>query len=155
MKECSGNKICINYWFPDCWIRKPDLYYGLVDPEWFFTIMDFWIRNAYFELRIGGSRRDFSIMDVLHFLFWINTIIHVLPKASIWEITGCTNPKIYRKRQSENLLDFIIRNTKKMYSLHRDIFVFAHFVGVQEEKCRGAGRNCHFWTRQPVLVQLA
>ena len=38
----------------------------------------------------------FSIMDVLHFLFWINTIIHVLLETSIREITGCANPKIYR-----------------------------------------------------------
>jgi len=28
-----------------------------------------------------------------------------------------------------------------MYSLYRDSFVFAQLCGVQEEKCRGAGRN--------------
>ena len=102
---------CINYWFPDCWIRKPNFYYGLVDLEWFFLIMDFWIQNAYFELRIGESRMVFS--NVLHFLFWIDTIIHVISEASIQEITGCANPKIYWKRQSKNLPDFIIRNIKK------------------------------------------
>jgi len=47
------------------------------------------------------------------FLFWINTIIYVLSETSIREITGCANLKINRKRQSENLPDFIIRNTKK------------------------------------------
>ena len=67
MREYSGSKICKNCWFSDCWIRKPNFYYRLVDPEWFFSIMDFWIYNAYFELWIGGSRMVFSIMDVLHF----------------------------------------------------------------------------------------
>jgi len=62
----------------------------LADPEWFFQLWMFCI-----------------------FLFWIDTIIHVLPEASIREITGCANPKIYRKRQSKNLPDFIIWNTKK------------------------------------------
>ena len=64
---CSGSKVCINYWFLDCWILKPNFYYGLVDLWWFFSITDFWIRNAYFELRIGESGMIFSIMDVLHF----------------------------------------------------------------------------------------
>jgi len=86
----------------------------------------------------------FSIIDVLHFLFCINTIIHLLPEASIWEITRCTNPKIYRKCQSENLPDFIIRNTKKNKCIVYigTVLSLRNFVGVQEEKCRGAGRNC-------------
>ena len=58
--------------------------YGFLNPESIFWI---WI---------GGSGMIFSIMKVLHFLFTINTIIHVLPEASIWEITGCANLKIYR-----------------------------------------------------------
>ena len=94
------------------------LNYGLANPEWFFQL---WM---------------FSIL-----LFWINTIIHVLTEASIQNITECVNSKIYRKRQSKNLLDFIIWNTKKMYNLYRDTFVFTQSCGVQEEKCRDAGRN--------------
>ena len=67
MRGCSGSKVCINYWFSNCWIQKPNFYYGLMDPQWFFSIMNFWIRNTYFELRIGWSGMVFSIMDVLHF----------------------------------------------------------------------------------------
>ena len=113
MRGCSRSKICINYWFIDCWIWKPNFYYGLVDPEWFFNygflnlecifwITDWWIQNDFFQLWI------FCI-----FFIWINTIIHVLPEASIRENTRCTNPKIYRKHQSKNLPDFIIQNTEK------------------------------------------
>jgi len=112
MRGCSRSKVCINCWFSDWWIWKSNFYYGLVDPEWFFSIMDFWIRNAYFELWIGGM--VFPIMDVLHFfLFWINTVIHVLLEAPIWDITGHTNLKFYRKRQSKNLPNFTIQNAKK------------------------------------------
>jgi len=46
-------------------------------------------------LNYGWIRNGFSIMDVLHFLFWINTTIHVLPEAPIREITERANPKIY------------------------------------------------------------
>jgi len=35
-------------------------------------------------------------MDVLHFLFWINIVIHVLPKALIQKIIRSVNPKIYQ-----------------------------------------------------------
>ena len=66
IRGCSRSKVCINCWFPDCWIHKSNFYYGLVDMEWFFSIMNFWIRT-YFKLRIGGSIMVFSIMDVLHF----------------------------------------------------------------------------------------
>ena len=78
------------------------------------------------------------------FLFWINTIIHVLPEASIREITGCINPKIYQKRQSVNLPDFIICNTKKNKCIFYigTVLSLCNFVGVQKENCRGAGRNC-------------
>jgi len=97
------------------------LNYGLADLEWFFQLWMFCI-----------------------FLFWINTIIHVLPETSIQEITGCANPKIDRKRQSKNLPDFIIQNTKKnKYTVHiGTVLSLRNFVGVQEEKCRGTGRNC-------------
>ena len=54
--------------------RKPNFYYGLADPEYFFQLWMFCI-----------------------FLFWINTIIHILPETSIRKITRCTNSKIYRK----------------------------------------------------------
>jgi len=91
MRGCSRSKVCINYWFSDCWIQKPNFYYGLMDPEWFFSIMDFWIHNAYFELRWFFQLWMFCIL----FIF-INTIIHVLSEASIRENTGCANPKIYR-----------------------------------------------------------
>jgi len=37
------------------WIRNAYFCYGLVDLEWFFWMMDFWMWNAYFELQIGGS----------------------------------------------------------------------------------------------------
>jgi len=53
----------------------------------------------------------FLIMDVLHFLFWMNTVIHVLPEAPIQEDTG-VNPKFYQKCQFKNLPDFIIWNKK-------------------------------------------
>jgi len=47
-------------------------------------------------------------------------------------------------RQSENLPDFIIRNTKKIkYTVYiGTVFSLRNLVGVQEEKCRVAGRNC-------------
>jgi len=87
------------------------LNYGLKDPEWFFQWM-------------------FCI-----FLFWINTIIHVLPEASIQEITGCTNSKIYWKHQSENLPDFVIRNRKKNKSTIYigTLLSLRNLMGVQEE----------------------
>jgi len=69
MRECFRNKVCINCWFLDYWIQKPNFYYGLVDLEWFFSIMDFWIWNAYFELRIDKFRMFFLIMNVLYFFF--------------------------------------------------------------------------------------
>ena len=98
------------------------LNYRLADPEWFFQL---WM--------------------LCIFLFWINTIIHVLLKTSIQEIIGCANPKIYWKCQSENLPDFIIRNTKnnKCTVYIGTVLSLRNFVGVQEEKCKGAGRNCH------------
>jgi len=68
------------------------LNYGLADPEWFFQLWMFCI-----------------------FLFWIKTVIHVLPEAPIRKITGRANPKFYQKGQSEILPDFII-GIKKMYS---------------------------------------
>jgi len=70
------------------------------------------------------------------FLFWINVVIHVLPKTPIWEVTGRTNPKFYRKRQSKNLPDFVIRNVKKINTqfLYSNGFVFAQL-------CGGAGRK--------------
>jgi len=88
------------------------LNYELVDPEWFFQLWMFCI-----------------------FLFWINTITHVLPETSIREITGCANPKIYWKRQSENLPDFRIRNTKinKCIVYRGTILSLRNLVGVQEE----------------------
>jgi len=49
-------------------------------------------------------------MDILIFyLFWINTVIHVLPEAPI---RGRTNPKFYRKRQSKFLPNFIMKKNK-------------------------------------------
>jgi len=89
------------------------LNYGLTNLEWFFQLWMFCI-----------------------FLFWINTIIHVLPEISIQKITGRANPKFYRKCQSENLSDFVIQNKKnKCTILYRDNFVFT-------QPCRGARRNC-------------
>jgi len=88
------------------------LNYELANPEWFFHLWMFCI-----------------------FLFWINIIIHVLPEASIWKITECANPKIYRKRQSKNLPDFIIRNTKKKCTIYiGTLLSLRNLVGVQEEK---------------------
>ena len=56
-------------------------------------------------------------MDVLHFLFWINTIIHVLPKVSIRKFTGFHN------------LEY-----KKKYTVYiGTILSLCNFVGVQEE----------------------
>jgi len=78
------------------------------------------------------------------FLFCINIVIHVLLKAPIWEVIGRANPKFYWKHQSENLPNFVIQNAKKInvQFLYKNGFVFAQYCGVQEEKCRYAGRNC-------------
>jgi len=101
-----GNKFCINYWFLDCWIRKPNsvtdwwiwnaffwimdfwirnayFYYGLVDPECFFLMMDFWMWNAYFELRSGGYE--------------------ILPEVSIRKFSGFHNPKCKRNKYSSSV----------------------------------------------------
>jgi len=69
----------------------------------------------------------FLIMDVLHFLFWINTVIHVLPETPIRKVTGRANPKIDRISQSE-------MQKIKCKILYRDSFVFAQY-------CVGAGRK--------------
>jgi len=61
-------------------------------------------------------------MDILHFLFWINTVINVLPEVAIRKVTECFNPKFYQKCQFKSLL--------------QNFFVFAQHCGVQEEKCR-------------------
>ena len=92
--------------------------YGFLNPEWFFQLCMFCI-----------------------FLFWINTVIHVLPEAPIWEITERANMKFDRKRQSKILPDFIIRNTKKnvqfyietVLSLRNLVGCRKKNVGVQEE----------------------
>ena len=66
------------------------LNYRSEDPKWFFQLWMFYI-----------------------FLFWINTVIHVLPEAPIQKITGRANPKFYRKHQPENLSNFIIQDGNK------------------------------------------
>jgi len=142
MTGCSESKVCINCWFMDCWIQKPNFYYELVDPQWFFSIMDLWIQNAYFELRIDECRMVFQLWIFCIFLFWINIVIHVLPEAPLWEITGRANLKFYRKCQSENLPVFIIRNAKN--KCIRTVLSLHNLVGEQEQKCRGTGRNCLF-----------
>jgi len=98
--------------------------YGFLNSECIFWIMDWKIWNAFF---------NYGCFEF--FLFWINTVIHVLLKAPIQEITGHVNLKFYRKRQSENLPDFIIRNKKnKCTVLYRNNLVFAQPYG-------GAGRK--------------
>jgi len=140
MRGYSGSKVYINYWFLDCWIWKPNFYYRLVDLEWFLLILDFWIRNAYFELRIDGSRMIFSIMDVLH-LFILNW--HYYSST-----TGSINLKDYRMRQSENLPEAPIQKftefhnpkyRKKKCTIYRGTILFLHnLVGCREKNvgCR-------------------
>jgi len=91
------------------------LNYGLADPEWFFQLWMFCI-----------------------FLFWINTVIHVLPEAPIQKITI----KFYWKRQSKNFPDFIVQNANKIsvqfyiwtvLSLRNLVGCRKKNVGVQEE----------------------
>jgi len=107
------------------------LNYGLTDPEWFFQLWMFCI-----------------------FLFWINTVIHVLPEAPIQEITRQANSKFYRKRQSKNLSDFIIWNTKKNVQFYTGTILSLHnLVGVQEEKCSGARINCPKIMVSPLMCQ--
>jgi len=95
MRGCSGSNFCINYWFPNCWIRTPNsvkdswiqnaffwitdfwiwnayFCYGLEDPECFFWMLDFLMWNVYFELQIGGSK--------------------ILPEVSIWNFSRFHNP---------------------------------------------------------------
>ena len=82
MRGCSKNKVCINYWFSDCWIWKPNFYYGLVDPEWFFFNYGFLNPECIFWITDWRIRNGFFIFGCFaFFLFWINTIIHVLPEA--------------------------------------------------------------------------
>jgi len=59
MKGCFGSKVCINCWFSDCWIRKPNFYYGLVDLKWFFQLWISESRIFIFELWIGSFRMIF------------------------------------------------------------------------------------------------
>ena len=112
IRGCSGSKVCINCWFSDCWIRKTNFYCGLVDSEWFFQLWMFCI-----------------------FLFWINIVIHVLSEAPIQKITGRANPKFYQKRQFENLLDFIIQNTKKknVHYILRQFYLCATLWGCRKK----------------------
>ena len=67
----------------------------------------------------------------------------ILPDAPIRRFTGSANPKIYWKCQSENLPDFIIWNKKKnKCTIYIGTILPLHnIVGVQEEKCGGAGRK--------------
>ena len=140
---CSGSKVCINCWFLDCWIRKPNFYYELLDPEWIFSILDFWIQNAYFELRISRSIMVFS-MDVLHFFYFGLTLQFMyyqkhqsgrLPNAPIQKFTKFHNPKCKKI------------NVQFFY---RDGFVFTQHCGSAGRKFRCAGRNCLQWIQNHI-----
>jgi len=104
-RGCSGSKICINCWFSDYWIQKLNFYYGLVDPEWFFSIMNFWIQNAYFWITNWWIWNDFFNYRCFIFFYFGLTLSFMyyrkhqsekLPDAPIRNFTGSTNPKIYR-----------------------------------------------------------
>jgi len=100
MRGCSGSKVCINCWFLDSWIWKPNFYYGLVDPEWFFSItecifwiMDWRIHNGFFNY---GCFAFFYFRLTLSFMYYWKHQSRRLPDVPIQNFTRSVNLKIYR-----------------------------------------------------------
>ena len=83
MKECSGSKFCINYWFMDCWIRKPNsvtdwciqnvffFNYEILNPM-NISVTDLWIHNVFFNDEFLNVKCIFWITD-----WWIKKISEV------------------------------------------------------------------------------
>jgi len=103
--------------------------------------MDRWILNDFFQLWISESGMhilNYGLADQEYFFnYGCFAFSNFGLTLSFMYYPGNTNPGDYRTRQSKNLLDFIIRKTKKKCTvLYRDSFIFVQPYG-------GAGRNCH------------